>query len=457
MWGMLIVLCCASTDVQPPVFSAANEELRGYLLEAAEKRPDLYARYEEWKAALKKVPQVTSLEDPMFSYRQFLRSEDKRFELMLEQKFTWWGTLRARGNKALADAAAALARYYAARNIVFNDVKRAYFEYAFLARSIEISQSQIAILKEVEDLVRSRYGLGMGADADVFRVEIERDKVQDQLEGLNQSRPALSARLLESLGRENAEALPWPQAVEAPAAPPADEEVLAGIRAGNPELNALQQVIESWRKQEKVAKHAWYPDFWIEFAYGDMRDRDQNRGRTRQALAADAIRSLASDTSTLGILNTITNTGYDVAKERYLRETESVRDDYSLTFRVNLPIWYSRIKAGVDEAKLMQEAAKSDKQRTVLSLEAQAKAALYRIQDAKRRQGLYHDTLTPKEKQAYQSLRAQYDAGAGADFLDLMGSLGMLLEFQLQEARALQDLHIATADLETYLGGPWTK
>ncbi len=457
MLGLVIMMWCAAAELQPPAFSAANEELRGYLLEAAEKRPDLYARYEEWKAALKKVPQVTSLEDPMFAYRQFLRSEDKIYELMIEQKFTWWGTLRARGNKALADAEAALARYYAARNLAFNEVKRAYFEYAFLARSIEVAQAQIGILKDVEELVRSRYGLGMSAESDVYRVEIERDKVQDQVNGLIQSRPALSARLAETLGRESAEELSWPQPAEMPPAPPAEDAVLSGIRAGNPELNALQQVIESWRKQEKVAKSAWYPDFWLQFAYGDMRNLNQKRGRMRQALAADAVKMLLADTSTQGILNSAVNTAYDVGRERFLLESESVRDDYSLTFRVNIPIWYPRIKAGVEEARMMQEAAAADKQRAAITLEAQAKAALYRIQDANRRQGLYRDVLTPKEKQAYQSLRTQYDTGAGADFLDLLNSLQMLLEFQLQEARALQDLHMAHADLEMLLGGPWVK
>jgi outer membrane protein, heavy metal efflux system len=457
MIALLFTLCCAATEIQPPFFHAANDELRGYLLEAAEKRPDLQARYSEWKAALQKVPQVTSLDDPIFSYTQFLRSEDKTFELSMEQKFTWFGTLRARGNKALADADAALARFYAARNVVFDEVKRAYFEYAFLGKSIEITQSQIDVLKEVEDLVRSRYGLGMGAESDVYRAEIARDRLQDQRSGLEQSRPALSARLGETLGRENADILPLPQAAELPSAPPAESNVMERVRSGNPELNALQQVVESWRKQEQVAKKAWYPDFWLMFAYGDVRNQDQLRGRMRQAFIADSVKTYLENAPVNGALPTLGNIAYDSAKERFLLESESMKDDYSVTFRMSLPIWYPRIKAGVREAQIMQEAASQDKQRAAIALDAQAKMMLYRIQDARRRHTLYRDNLTPKEKQAYQSLRSQYDAGAGADFLDLMNSLSTLLEFQLEEARACQDLHIATADLEMIMGGPWTE
>jgi hypothetical protein len=65
---LITLLLCgfAAGEVTPPVFHAANEELRLYLLEAADNHPELKARYLEWQAALKKAPQVTSLDDPMF-------------------------------------------------------------------------------------------------------------------------------------------------------------------------------------------------------------------------------------------------------------------------------------------------------------------------------------------------------------------------------------------------------
>ena len=63
-----------AADVEAPMFSAGNEELHQYVLEAAENNPGLKAKYLEWQAALQKVPQVTTLEDPMFMYSQFLQS-----------------------------------------------------------------------------------------------------------------------------------------------------------------------------------------------------------------------------------------------------------------------------------------------------------------------------------------------------------------------------------------------
>lgn len=114
--GLIMACAAVAQDVQPPVFFAGNDELRQYLFEAAQNNPNLKARYEDWLAALEKLPQVTTLEDPMFGYTQFLQSDQYLAQLMIEQKFPWFGTLRTRGDKAALEADAALARFYAARN-----------------------------------------------------------------------------------------------------------------------------------------------------------------------------------------------------------------------------------------------------------------------------------------------------------------------------------------------------
>ena len=88
--------------------------------------------------------------------------------------------------------------------------------------------------------------------------------------------------------------------------------------------------------------------------------------------------------------------------------------------------------------------------------------ALYNIQDAQRRFNLYIEVLIPKEKKAYENLQIYYGAGAdpmasggSADFMDIENSVRSLLEFQLEQARAARDLHVAYAELELLMGGPW--
>jgi hypothetical protein len=189
----ILVLSLLSADaLAPPVIRADNEELRGYLIEAAENNPGLRAQHDEWLAALEKVPQVKSLDDPMFTYGQFIQSDVSLLKLGLAQKFPWFGTLRAKGNKALAEADAERERLYAERNRVFSEIKKAYYEYAFLAESIRVTESQIEVLTYMEDIVSSKMSLGFANEDELLRVSIEKTKTQDRRDGFLQFRPALA-------------------------------------------------------------------------------------------------------------------------------------------------------------------------------------------------------------------------------------------------------------------------
>jgi len=464
--GLILLFAVATPDLRPPVFFTANDELRQYLMEAAQNNPNLKARYADWQAALEKFPQVTTLEDPMLGYTQFLESDQYIAQLMVEQKFPWFGTLRTRGDKAAIEANAALARFYAARNQLFAQVKNAYFEYAFLAETTRIIESQTEVLAQLEESIRARYSLGIGMQADVLRIQTEKDRLLDQLKGLGQSRPAVSARLLEALGREAAAPeLDWPQPMDFPPPPPPAPVVLAQIRAANPDLEAMQRMIESREKDIILARKAGYPDITAGLGYMFMKDPKMNNGRMRNAQIADAAKMLVQDAPMNGLLPTLGEIGYDAAKEEYLKESEDMDDEITVSLKVNVPIWRKRIKAGIREAERMRESAQYDKLKSTLSYDTAARTSLYNYQDAERRYRLYKDVLIPRERQTYESLLAGYSAGVesmefggqpGAVFIDLQNSLRAVLEFQMQQAQASRDLQMAAAELEMLMGGPWT-
>ena len=399
---------------------------------------------------------------PHVQLRSF--SRQNTFRLSLEQKFPWFGTLRARKDKALIEADAALSRFYAARNKVVADVKRAYFEYAQLGENMMIVQAQTSILAEVEETVKSRYGFGLASEADFYRVQIERDKLADMYKGLEQSVPALSGNLLEALGRDAGDPLPWPQPSAFPPPPPEESLVLARIREANPDIAAMHAMEEIWGKETLLAKKRGYPDFSIELGYENMKDMKTNNGKMDTAMAADATRMFARDAPTEGVLPTLGNIAYDVEKYRYLRESGDTQDDVMISLKLSLPIWRSRIKAGIQEARLMQKSVEYDRRRATLSLDSAARLALFNIQDAQRRFNLYSEVLIPKERLTYENLQTYYGAGTepgtmggSADFLDILGSVQSLLEFQIEQARAARDLQVASAELEMLMGGPWAE
>lgn len=455
MIALLMLCAVAAQDVEAPAFSAGNEELRGYLAEAAENHPDLQGKHREWLAALERIPQVKSLDDPLFTYGQFLQSDMNRFKLALTQKFPWFGTLRTRGNLAGAEAEAVLERFYSARNRLFAEVKRAYFGYGFLGQSTGVTEAQLEILDFMEEIVRSKYSLGLAGEDDLIRVQIELTKVEDRRQALVQMRPAFSAKLAEALGRPAGEAFPWPAEAVEPAEAPSFEEVRTRIRSHNPDLKALDYLAESREKQVALARKRGHPDFVLGIDYLSVRDPLTKRPDRPFPSALQGARRLLTGTEP-GPVAALMDV-YAVANANEpMRYPRGNGDSVMVSVKINVPLWRKRVKAGIREAELRREATGHDTRRKAQALDTAARMALFGMEDSRRRFDLYGDSLLPQAERAYQSLQSTYAAGGkDSNFLDLLDSVRLLLDFQLERVRARSDLHVAAADLEFLMGGPW--
>ena len=225
---MLLAAAFAATGVEPPDVYAGNDELRGYLLEAAENNPALLAQYETRRAALERIPRSPRWTTPCCRMASS-SSPKRRGRIALSQKFPWFGTLRARGDKAAAEADAALQAFFSERNRVIAEVKKAYFEYAFLADAVLVTEAQLEVLDYMEDVVESKLALGLANQDELLRVSIEKAQVRDRHDGYLQNKPARMARLNEALGRDVLSEIPFPQATPLPPALPPAETVLARV------------------------------------------------------------------------------------------------------------------------------------------------------------------------------------------------------------------------------------
>ena len=479
MFSLVALWLAATAEMAPPDYFAGNEELRAYLLEAGENHPGLRMRHEEWLAALERIPQAKSLDDPMFTYGQFLQSEVNRFKTSLSQKFPWYHTRRARGEKAAEEAEAALARFYADRNVVFAGVKRAYSEYAFLAESLRVVESQADVLRYMHGTAESRYTLGMAIQADVIRAQLAQTQLQDQYDSLLLQRPALAAQLCEALGRNLAEELPWPRETVLPPAPPPHSVISARLRVANPNLAALDHLIRSREKQVVLARKEGFPDLTVGVEFVSVSKPRAIRPDRPYPATLNAIdrrwTSLQGNTTALGQALQQALTGQPVRLPGLSSSRAPLLDAYSIatanepmtysdggednimvSVQMNLPIWRGRVKAGVREARHLEEAARYEKRKEANSLDAAAQAALFSYQDARRRLDLLRDSLMVQARDVHASLLAAYASATGdASFLDVLGSVNDLLAFELERAQVLRDLQTAAADLELLIGGPW--
>lgn len=439
----------------PPVF-AGNDELRAYLLQAADRHPSLAALHAQWLAALERIPQVRALDDPMFTYKQFVRSDMKKFAVMFEQAFPWFGTLRLRGEKAAAEAEAARWQMYAERNRIFATIKKAYFDYSYLGEQIRLTEVQIEIIDYTTDIVSARYGLGLSPKDDLLRIQTESDKVADLRTQMLQMQPAMAARLNEALGRPLGDDIPWPQPAAFPPDPPLPPLLTAWIRLQSPELRAAESVIQTWEKEIGLARKMGRPQMRLGFEYERIKDQPSMRGTPLMPSKLMAGNNLFRTAAGIMPFDAV-DTGLDVYELFLFKEpAEDREDDVAVSLSMSLPIWRKKVRGAVAEARYRADAARYEKETVARALEAAARMALFGIQDAQRRVQLYDQNLIPRAEQTFESLLAAYASGApDADFLDVLGSIREWLDFQIERLRAVRDWQLAAADLESLLGGAW--
>ena len=106
------------------VTAGQAQTLDDYFRNAAENNPGLQAKYKEFEAALQKVPQVSTLPDPTFSFGYFISPVETRVgpqqaKFSLTQMFPWFGTLKAQGNAAALMAEAKYQSFLDARKQLF--------------------------------------------------------------------------------------------------------------------------------------------------------------------------------------------------------------------------------------------------------------------------------------------------------------------------------------------------
>jgi len=385
--------------------------LPDYLAYAALHNPRLEAAFARWQAALLRLPQVRALPDPTFTYGHFIEQVETRVgpqehRVRIAQTFPWFGTLQLKENIAARAAESAYEEYQAVKLRLFFEVQDAYLERYILARSIELTQENVKLLKQLEQAARAQYRVAAAAQGDVIRLQIEIEKLTDHLRSLEDRRRPLTARLNAALNRPTNGDLPWPREIPDHRLDATDEELLALLERENPTLRALQKQIEQQRLSTKLARKAYYPQV------------------------------------TVGV-------DWIATGEASMPDTPGSGDDPVIgSLTLSIPLWREKYDAGVREALALRHAAAKERLSAANGLIAEAQSVLYHYRDADRQVALYRDTLIPKARQSLEVSLGAYRSGTG-DFLDLLDAERLLLEFQLaaERARAARLQNLARLDM----------
>ncbi len=416
--AILNAICLASNTPQLP---DANDlvRLEDYLRYAALNSAALKVSFEHWKAALESIPQAKSLPDPKFTYGYFIEEVETRvgpqrqkFDIM--QTFPWFGTIEARTDEAAARAKAAHKRYEARKLQLFRQVKHVFYEYDYLAKAIEITNENLQLIQNFEEVARSRYATSATSHPDIIRAQIELAVLEDRLKSLRELRPAITAELNSILNRPVGLDLPWPKSSPYQQASVNFSQLNALIIQNNPNLEALDYEIEAARSTEKLAKKKSYPHFGVGVSY------------------------------------------IDTAHARASGVDDSGKDPVIGMISMTLPIWADNYKAAQRQAWAQLRQKTHEKTQMENTLAAEARKLLYEFEDSNRKIRLYKDVIVPKAKEMLMASQTAYKAGT-IDFLSLIDAQRALLKYQLYYERLISENAQKLAGLEMLAGTELSK
>ncbi len=406
-----------NTTISTPNIHAAHseiEELTGYLVDAARNNDDLYAAFYGWKAALQREVSVSSLPDPRFSFAWFIQPVETRtgpqeFKYGLSQTLPWFGKLGLKGEQALRDADIKKARFDNLKLKIFTEVKKTYYDYAYLAQAIRITSENIELMKYLESVARARYSTGAGAYDGVIKTQVELGKLEERLRSLEERKAPTVAKLLAAMNKADKQTLPFPKTIPVMEIDLTADELKDEFKSGNPRLKELDHAVEREKISVELAHKDYYPDFSFGVEY------------------------------------------IQTGNSRSPNVTNENRDPIITGMSVNLPIWMDKQDAQLNEAENKVKSASRKKAGLERTLNAELELEFYKYQDAIRKVSLYRDNLTPKAEQSLGVSIEAFQSGTATSG-DLIDAERTLIEFQLAYFQALAEQAKRVATIEYLVG-----
>jgi cobalt-zinc-cadmium efflux system outer membrane protein len=391
-----------------------TSDVGAYISYALRNNPGVEAAFQNYVAALERIPQVTALPDPRLSYRYYIQEVETRVgpqehAIGLSQTLPWFGKLALQGEIASSKAEAVRERFEAKKDTLVAEVIDAYLEYYHLGRAIAVVQGNRDLVQHLERVARTRYGAGAANHPDVIRAQVELGVLENQLASLKDRAGPFVARLNASLNRRQTIAIPFPTSAKVVPLGASDADVLSWIASSNPDLRALRHEMASARAAGDRAEKDFYPDLTLGVDYiatGDAR--------------MGGVSGSGDDAVIAGI-------------------------------SLNIPFARGKYRAAVREAKARGRSAALQRSDLMNRFQAEAATALFRLRDAERQIDLYQDTLLPKARESLNTTQSAYSSG-NATFTDLVDAQRVLLSFELSYERSLTDHGQWRAALERLVG-----
>lgn len=386
------------------VLPGSAQTLEEYFQIAAEGNPGLEAKYKAFEAALERIPQANSLQDPTFSFGYFIspvetRVGPQRARFSLTQMFPWFGTLKASGDVATLNAEAQYQVFLDARNKLYYQVAAAYYPLFELDKWIVLESENAEILESYKTITTTKFENDQGTLVDVLRVDILLKDALTNLEILRKKKQPLVTSFNKLLNREEgAEVVVTDSLMVTDLAVNRDS-----LLSNNPVLDELEIRLEASKKQEVLAEKQGLPKLGVGLDYVIVSERTDMP---------------VPDNGQNALMPMVT---------------------------VGIPIFRGKYKSARKEAQLMQDSYSLQKEDRINQL-----ISGYEMADFDRVKQMellkLYDEQIAETQQVVNLLLSAY-GNSGKEFEEVLRTQQQLLKYKKMKATAMMDYHVAVARL----------
>jgi outer membrane protein TolC len=274
----LVLVSVSYAQQSVPHQAQAVAPLAQLLQEAEQNNPQIQAARQGWQSAQQVPTQVSTLPDPQFQIQQFSVGSPRPFAgytnsdfayigLGVSQDFPYPGKLRLKGEIARRDADVVQQQYESVRRSILAGVKSAYFQLAYLSKTLGILESDGELLQQVEKAADARYRSGMGNQHDLLQAQVERTKLLREITMHHLEVAKLQAQIKQLLNRAQSSLDIEPSELPETPLPYTFEELLSATKAQNPEISGAEKMVERQKLQVDLAHKDFYPDFNVQYTW----------------------------------------------------------------------------------------------------------------------------------------------------------------------------------------------
>lgn len=238
--------------------------------------PSLESTRQAWGAMVAKFPQVTSWDDPMFSYSMAPGTINSKtvpygYQMDLSQKFPFPGKLHLRGQIALAQAQSANEDYEDVKVQLAAETSQLFDDYYLIERALETNAALISLQKEMTQSADAEYSASLLTAESPLQALQELGQLEYDRIALTQDRKVIIAKINALLHRDPSTPLPHPpHTLEAVFVRETVEALQMKALQNRPDLRAVRAQIQGARYAHSLAKREYFPDFELMGSYNTM-------------------------------------------------------------------------------------------------------------------------------------------------------------------------------------------